>query len=77
MVQLLLLKGVDIDSFDDGEWTPLSLAVLQGHLAAAQALLAAGADVSLHCSEMKFTVLHIAAKMGRAEILGAVIEHRA
>ena len=77
MVQLMLLKGADKDAFDDQEWTPLGLAAYQGYLAAALALLAAGADVRLRCGEFQYPVVHAAAHQGHVEILRALIEHGA
>jgi len=47
MVQLLLLKGADKDARNTNECTPLSLAIYNGHVGAAVALLSAGADVDL------------------------------
>lgn len=77
IVPLLLLSGSDPDAMDGSECTPLFLAVRCGHVAAALALLAAGADAGLRCSRHKETTLHEAAEQGNVEILRALIEHGA
>lgn len=58
---LLLLKVADKDALNNCNETPLYLAV-NGNMAAALALLVAGADVSLRRGYIKTSVVHAAAQ---------------
>lgn len=60
MVLLWLLKGANKNARDK-EHTPLCLAAAGGHVVAAVALMAAGADASLQYDLSSMTVLHVAA----------------
>lgn len=53
IVQLLLLKGADKDAVDSHEYTPLYIAIHFDREAAALALLAAGAIVTLPCGAFR------------------------
>lgn len=53
MVQVLLEKRVTTETFDDRGRTPLYLATYHGHVAAALALLDAGADVNIPCGPLR------------------------
>lgn len=80
MLQLLVLKGGDIDAWDDNFWTPLYTAAhsagMGGDPAVLFALLAAGADVHLRSDKLfKRLPLHLAAFAGCADVLRALIEH--
>ncbi len=77
MVELLMLKGADKDSFDKKKSTPLDTAVCLGHVTTALALLAGGADVNTPCGGSSQSVLHIAAEKGHVEVLRAAIERGA
>jgi len=76
-VQLLVLKGADKDGLNAHKDTPLFAAILNGHVTAALALVAGGADVSIPCGETGRSVVDIAAQEGHVPILRALIEHGA
>lgn len=59
------------------KWTPLYVGTYFGRVAAAQALLTAGADVNVRCGALERTVVHMAAQEGQVEILRAVVDHGA
>ena len=75
MVKLLILKGADKNTLDNSETTPLCSAAYFGHVAAALALMAEGADVNIRCSQLKRSVVHLVAEKGHVDILRAAIEH--
>lgn len=75
MVQRLLVNGAYKDAFDDSESAPLYLATEGGHVAAALALVTAGADIGFRCGVFKWSVAHEAAKRRLVEILEALIAH--
>ena len=77
MVQLLMLKGADKEALNNYECTPLYLAVLRGHVSAALALMAAGADVERRFGESKRSIVHLAAQRSDVDMMGAAIEHGA
>ena len=58
MVQLLLLKGADTEAMDRKDRTPLFLAVDYDNVAAAIALIAAGANVSRRFTDENVSIVH-------------------
>ena len=56
---------------------PLYQATIQGHTACVQLLLRHGADVNLTVSDQGETLVHIAVKETRRQILRALLEHKA
>jgi len=50
-MKMLLEEGLPINAFDDLSRTPLHYAAIEGHLAAVQFLIDAGADVNAHEEE--------------------------
>lgn len=77
MVQLLLLKGADINTLNYLRHSALYYAVGRRHVAAVLALLAVGADVSLRYDDLKRSIVHEALDNWGVDILRAVIEHGA
>ena len=79
MVDLLVSSGADVDRKSNGrcvKGTPISLAAWTGGVAAAEALLAAGADVNLRGDDGEFP-LYYAVKSGHLDIARALVEHGA
>lgn len=76
-MRAVIENEVDVDAFDSKEWTPLCSEAYWGHLATVQALLAAGADVSLRFPQLKDPVKHVAAEKGKVEMVRAVIQNGA
>ena len=56
---------------------PLYQATIQGHSSCVQLLLRQGADVNRLVSDQEETLVHIAVKEGRRQILKALLEHKA
>ncbi len=54
-----LIRGVYVDTFDDGEYTPLRLACREGHAKLVEVLLNKGTQVNL-CDTEGFHALEIA-----------------
>lgn len=75
MVSLLCLKGADVDKVDARGRTPLQLAALLGHAAAARALLAGGAGATFRNGGGGLEMLDRAAVRGHVGVLMAIIEH--
>jgi ankyrin repeat protein len=65
----LLAEGVEIESRDDKEATPLLRAARQGQVGAVQHLLKRGADPNAFTPDSGVTVVMAAARAGSAEIL--------
>jgi uncharacterized protein len=78
-VRLLISANTGlVNAFSSDGFTPLGLAVFFGHRDAAEALLAAGADVNLASREsLKVTPLQSAAAGRRLEIARLLIDHGA
>eukprot|EP00878_Enallax_costatus_P019627 GHUV01020710.1.p1 GENE.GHUV01020710.1~~GHUV01020710.1.p1 ORF type:complete len:588 (+),score=250.78 GHUV01020710.1:697-2460(+) len=74
-VQLLLGADSAIDVPNKRGLTALGEAVAAGQVAVAQALIKAGADVGWRASG--YTLLHIAAGVGRADMLQVLLQHQA
>lgn len=78
MVSLLCLKGAPIDVQNEDGIAPIHFAVMNGHMAVTQALLAAGADISLRSKNRKdWSSLDWAARMGHVDIAKTIIKHGA
>ncbi|WP_426131501.1 ankyrin repeat domain-containing protein [Pararhizobium sp. PWRC1-1] len=60
----------------DDDYTPLGLAVREGHIDIVQALLDAGADIRRVIGLMKGTPVHEASFFGRADIVRLLTEDR-
>lgn len=69
MVELLLLTGAHKDALNRQGCTRLYMAVFWDHVAAALALLAAGADVNLRFFASMKPLVHAAAERGCVEHL--------
>ena len=79
-VREYLAMGVNVDWADDYGWTPLGRAAENGHLGAAEALIAAGADVNLpgvYPRRSRRTPLWIAASNGHSEMVRLLRQHGA
>ncbi|CAM9697249.1 unnamed protein product [Scytosiphon promiscuus] len=75
MTRLLLVNGADENAqFAKGS-TPLYAAVDSGCAEVVKALLAAGANVAFRFEDVDVSSLHIAAHLGRVNILSVLIEH--
>ncbi|CAN0506041.1 unnamed protein product, partial [Ectocarpus sp. 8 AP-2014] len=80
IVSALLLKGADIDVLDGCGESPLIWAADEGQLAAAEALLAAGANFNIRSTDRNNSgcaALDCAAHHGYAHILKALLAHGA
>ena len=73
LVRLLLDNNANANATSWLDYTPLHLAVQQGHLAIARLLLDADADVTRRCSSNAYTALHIAARNGHEIIVQALL----
>lgn len=71
----MLLKGAAKDMFDNRWWTPLYTTVVHGHVAAALALMAGGADIHLRHGELETPVAYQAAQLGHVENLKAAVAY--
>ncbi len=69
LVETLIRKGARIDSFDTNGTPPLRLAIQHGCFSAAEALLAAGADFALRCSDDGCAALDVASVRGEVKIM--------
>ena len=79
-VREYLAMGVNVDWADDYGWTPLGRVAQNGHLGAAEALIAAGADVNLpgvYPRGSRRTPLWIAASNGHSEMVRLLRQHGA
>eukprot|EP00752_Nemacystus_decipiens_P011987 g10627.t1 len=77
MVQLLSLKGTDVDVMDNEGFSPLYLAVSNGFVSTALALMDAGADLSLRYGVFRHSVLHAAAEERHIDVMRVLIERGA
>lgn len=68
IVELLLLRGADVDGSDDRMVTPLMIAVFYGHKETVACLLKHGADPNKQ-SECGYTCLHFCKHTNIAELL--------
>ncbi|KAH8085014.1 ubiquitin-protein transferase [Aureococcus anophagefferens] len=73
---MLLNKGADIDSSQDGKPTPLFLAIEKGHVAVVETLLNEGADVDASDGVMP-TPLFYAAGRGHVAVVKTLLAHGA
>jgi len=72
-VKLYLSRGADINAKDRQTWTPLHVALWEGHKAVAEELIAKGADVNVK-DNRGYTPLHLAAIKGRSDTAGLLID---
>jgi cytohesin len=76
-VELLLANKADMNiKVEKFGWTPLRLAVIHGHMAAAEALLNAGADPNAKDDE-NIPLLHQAVIRGNKEMVGLLLDNKA
>jgi ankyrin repeat protein len=71
----LLASGDPVNQADSGGDWPVIMAAYLGHTAVLEALLKAGADLSVLDPGMKATALHAAAYAGRSEAAQLLIAH--
>ena len=74
VVKALLAGGASTEAANPGGFTPLSVAVQEGHAQVAAALLAAGARPSAPCKHKGATPLIFAAGMGRADLVSLLLD---
>jgi len=72
-VKLYLSKGADVNAKDRQTWTPLHVAIWEGHKAIAEELIAKSADVNVK-DKRGYTPLHLAAIKGRSDAAGLLID---
>lgn len=77
LVQLLLDRGANINTFSWLGYTPLHLAIAKGSLAMTKFLLCSNADVNTRHSQSSSTPLQRAAANNYADILQTLLEHGA
>ena len=78
-IRLLCLKGAVVDKVSGDGLTPLYMAAVGNFMGATQALLVAGADVSIQfqCDSGSMSVLNAVAGEGHVEIARVLLEHGA
>ncbi|OAL20471.1 hypothetical protein AYO20_11491 [Fonsecaea nubica] len=64
----------DINCFDDGQWTPLHMAIGWQQPGAVRTLLGSDANINIQ-GAFGYTALHVAAKSGREDIMGFLLNH--
>lgn len=72
LVQLLLLKGANIEAVDKSKQTPINLAAKQGHAEIVSALVEVGANVD-HADEDGWTALRSAAWGGHLSVVNVLL----
>ena len=75
-VHALMQKGVDLDSKDDNDYTPLHYAAMVNYVSIADILLQNGAAIDFQ-SITKRTPLHIGSQFGSVEVVKLLIENGA
>lgn len=75
IVGLSLRKGAEKDALDADGYSALCLAAHSGHLAIAEALLAAGADTGVGSGEFGKSALHMATEKGHVGVVRALVGH--
>ena len=73
-VRSLLEEGADVNVARGDGLTPLHLAAENGHLAVAEALVAAGAAIDAGTRIGRYTPLHVAARAGRGAVALRLLE---
>jgi hypothetical protein len=76
LTQYLLNAGADANQKDNGGWTPLSIAALNGHKDIVALLLNAGADVN-QAQGRGYVPLHLAAELGYRDIVELLLVYGA
>ena len=69
--------NIDVNLLNTNGKVPLYQATIQGHTACVQLLLRNGADVNHTVNDQGETLVHIAVKESRRQILRALLEHKA
>jgi len=77
LVAMLIKHGAKIDVVSIDALTPLAIAAQNGKIKAAQALVAAGADVNAPVAKGGYTPLMLAAISGSTDLTAALIDHGA
>jgi quinoprotein dehydrogenase-associated probable ABC transporter substrate-binding protein len=77
LVVMLMKHGAKIDVVSIDGLTPLAIAAQNGKIKAAQALVAAGADVNAPVAKGGYTPLMLAAISGSTDLTAALIDHGA
>ena len=77
LINMLIGHGAKLDSTDNDGLTPLAIAAQNAKTKAAQALLAAGADVNAPAAKGGYTPLMLASIAGSSELATTLIEHGA
>jgi quinoprotein dehydrogenase-associated probable ABC transporter substrate-binding protein len=77
LVAMLMKHGAKIDAVNDDGLTPLAIAAQNGKIKAAEALVAAGADVNAPVAKGGYTPLMLAAISGSSDLTGSLIQHGA
>jgi quinoprotein dehydrogenase-associated probable ABC transporter substrate-binding protein len=77
LVALLMRHGAKIDAVNSDGLTPLAIAAQNGKIKAAEALVAAGADVNAPVAKGGYTPLMLAAISGSSDLSSALIQHGA
>jgi quinoprotein dehydrogenase-associated probable ABC transporter substrate-binding protein len=77
LVAMLMKHGAKIDVVSVDGLTPLAIAAQNGKIKAAQALVAAGADVNAPVAKGGYTPLMLAAISGSTDLTAALIDHGA
>ena len=78
VLDFLLTKfPASLNMLDSKREVPLYQATIQGHTACVQLLLRCGANVNLTVSDQGETLVHIAVKDNREQVLRALLDHKA
>jgi ankyrin repeat protein len=76
VARVLLERGADTETRDDGDWSPLERASRYGHVEVVQVLLKHGADVNAQDQDNR-TPLYVASDFGQAAAARVLLEHNA
>lgn len=76
VVGLFLSGGADIHTFDERNWTPLTIAAFNGHRRVAKLLLKGGANVHV-VDKAGYTALHWAAFNGYSKVVSLLLDYDA
>ena len=77
VVKALIDKGANVNITDEEGWTPLMIAIEEGHLTTVQALLSVpGIDINAK-NFLEETAVYVAARRGKVDVVKALLENGA
>jgi ankyrin repeat protein len=75
VVKLLLAAGAGANRLDGNNFSPLHFSCIDGCVAAAKALIEAGACLEAHTAESGYTPLHLAINSGSLDLVRLLLQH--